>query len=139
MAGNKTVATRASSAQFMKKIDNPQRRKDCEELAKLMREVTGKRGKMWGDSIVGFGQYHYKYESGREGDFFWTGFSPRKQNLAIYITPGFKNYGALMKKLGKHKHSVSCLYVNKLEDLDKGVLKKLIERSVKDIRKKYNA
>lgn len=94
---------------------------------------------MWGDSIVGFGEYHYKYKSGREGDWFITGFSPRKQNLTIYIMPGFSEYADLLKKLGKHKHSVSCLYLNKLADIDFQVLEKLIAKSVVDMASLYNA
>ena len=103
----------------------------------MMREITHKRGKMWGTSIVGFGEYHYKYASGREGDSPLAGFSPRKQNLTIYIMPGFDKYKSLLSKLGKHKHSVSCLYVKKLDDIDRGVLYKLIARSVKDMKTRY--
>jgi len=102
-----------------------------------MRAATGKRAVIWGDSIVGFGQYHYRYDSGREGNHLITGFSARKQNLVIYIMPGFRNYGALMKKLGKHKHSVSCLYIKRLSDTDIDVLTALIERSVMDMKKSY--
>ena len=93
---------------------------------------------MWGPSIVGFGSYHYKYESGREGDMCITGFSPRKQNLTIYILPGFKRYSELMKKLGKYKTGKSCLYINKLEDVDMKVLKELISEDVKYMKKKYH-
>ncbi len=89
-----------------------------------MREITGNRAKMWGDSIVGFGKYHYKYKSGCEGDWFITGFSPCKQNLTVYIMPGFSKYQSLLKKLGKHKTSVSCLYLKSLTDIDQTVLKK---------------
>ena len=103
-----------------------------------MRRATGKNAKMWGSSMVGYGKYHYKYDSGREGDFMLTGFSPRKQNLAIYIMPGFKDFGALMKKLGKYKTGKSCLYINKLEDVDEKVLEQLITRSVKVMRERYS-
>ena len=137
MATNKTVPTRASTAEFFKSIDDATKRSDCQELAKMMREITHKRGKMWGTSIVGFGEYHYKYASGREGDSPLAGFSPRKQNLTIYIMPGFDKYQSFLSKLGKHKHSVSCLYVKKLDDIDRGVLYKLISRSVKDMKTKY--
>ena len=102
-----------------------------------MREITGKRAKMWGDSIVSFGKYHYKYKTGREGDFFVSGFSPRKQNLTIYIMPGFSKYKTLLKKIGKHKSSVSCLYIKSLADVDLSVLKNLIQRSVEDMHKLY--
>lgn len=92
---------------------------------------------MWGDSIVGYGQYHYHYDSGREGDFLVTGFSPRKQNLSIYIMPGFKKYQTLLNRLGKHKHSVSCLYIKRLSDIDEHVLAQLIKRSVQEMRRMY--
>ncbi len=104
---------------------------------KLMSEITGNRAKMWGPSIVGYGKYHYKYESGREGDFFLTGFSPRKQALTIYIISGFSINPKLMEKLGKYKTGKSCLYVKKLDDLDRSVLAQLVKESVAYIRKKY--
>ena len=137
MAENKTRPTTKSSVDFLKSIEDPQKRKDCQAIAKMMREATGKRAKMWGDTIVGYGEYHYKYDSGREGDFMVTGFSPRKQNITIYIMPGFKKYDALMKMLGKHKNSVSCLYIKRLSDIDEKILKQLIERSVRDMKKMY--
>lgn len=137
MAANKTRPTNKSTAEFIKSIDDPQKRKDCQAIAKMMRAATGKRAKMWGDTIVGFGEYHYKYDSGREGDFMVTGLSPRKQNITIYIMPGFKKYEAILKKLGKYKNSVSCLYIKRLSDVDENVLRKLIERSVKDMQKMY--
>ena len=92
---------------------------------------------MWGSNIVGFGQYHYKYESGREGDFMITGFSPRKQALTLYIMPGFKSQAALMKKLGKYKTGKSCLYIKRLSDVDEAILQRLITDSVKLMRRKY--
>jgi hypothetical protein len=101
-----------------------------------MKKITKEEPKMWGPSIIGFGSYHYKYASGREGDFFLTGFSPRKQSLTLYIISGFKRYDELMKKLGKHKTGSSCLYINKLEDVDMKVLKTLITESVKYMKKK---
>ena len=104
---------------------------------KLMRETTGKRAKMWGTSIVGFGKYHYKYASGREGDFFLTGFSPRKQALTIYIINGFEPHAKLMQKLGKFKIGKSCLYVKTLDHIDRSVLDKLVKASVAYVRKKY--
>ena len=101
-----------------------------------MKKITKEEPKMWGPSIIGFGSYHYKYASGREGDFFLTGFSPRKQSLTLYIISGFKRYDELMKKLGKHKTGSSCLYINKLEDIDMKVLKELITESVKYMKTK---
>lgn len=103
----------------------------------MMREATGARAKMWGSSIVGFGQYHYKYESGREGDFMITGFSPRKNALTLYIMAGFSGYESIMKQLGSFKTGKSCLYIKRLSDVDEKVLRRLIEASVKYMRKKY--
>ncbi len=137
MAANKTQPNKSSVSEFLKNIDSDQRRKDSKALMKIMRKVTGHRATMWGDSLIGYGKYHYVYESGREGDSCLTGFSPRKHNMVIYIMPGFKPYSALLKKLGKHKTSTSCLYFNKLEDLDLTVLEKLIEKSVVEMRKRY--
>ena len=104
----------------------------------MMRKATGKRARMWGSSMIGFGSYHYKYASGREGEWSLVGLSPRKQNLVVYIMPGFSEFPALMKKLGKYKTGKSCLYLNKLDDVDERVLQKLIEQSVKVMRKRYN-
>lgn len=103
----------------------------------MMRRATGKRARMWGSSIIGFGKYHYKYESGREGDYALVALSPRKQNLVVYIMPGFDTFPALMKKLGKYKTGKSCLYLNKLDDVDHAVLEQLIGDSVKVMRKRY--
>lgn len=138
MSELKTKANNKSVNAFIKSIDI-KRREDCRCLLALMQDITGNKPKMWGDSIVGFGKYHYKYKSGREGDWFITGFSPRKQNLTIYIMPGFANYSNYLSKLGKHKISVSCLYVKKLEDVNLKVLQTLIAKSVKDMAKLYNA
>ena len=136
MATPKTVPTKARVGDFLASLD-PDRRKDCKAVAKIMREATGANAKMWGTAIVGFGCYHYKYASGREGDFFLAGFSPRKQNLTIYVMDGFDAYGPLMKKLGPHKTGKSCLYVKRLSDVDLATLEVLITRSVKAMRKKY--
>ncbi len=138
MAENKTKVTKTSVAQYLNAIENPQRRADAKKVAAMMRKATGKRARLWGTSIVGFGTYHYKYASGREGDWILVGFSPRKQNLVVYIMPGFKEFPALMKKLGKYKTGKSCLYLNKLDDVDAAVLEKLIGQSVKVMRKRYN-
>ena len=137
MAELKTKQNKASVSAFLKSVENDQRRKDSQELLAMMKAVTGKSPKMWGDSIVGFGTYHYKYKTGREGDWMVTGFSPRKQNLTVYIMPGFSKYQALLKKLGKYKTSVSCLYLNKLDDVDRKVLKQLVARAYQDMQKIY--
>ncbi len=138
MAENKTTETKASVTAFLNAVDDPRKRADAKKVAAMMRRATGNRARMWGSSMVGYGKYHYKYDSGREGDFMLTGFSPRKQNLTIYIMPGFSEFDALMKKLGKYKTGKSCLYINKLEDVDEKVLEQLITRSVKVMRKRYN-
>jgi Domain of unknown function (DU1801) len=139
MAENKTKPTQMSVTEFINSIDDEDRRKDVKKVAAMMRKATGKKAKMWGPSIVGFDQYHYKYDSGREGDFMITGFSPRKQSLTLYVMPGFKGFDELMKKLGKHKTGKSCLYINRLSDVDEKVLEKLITESVKLMRQKYPA
>jgi hypothetical protein len=138
MAENKTKETKASVAAFLNAVDDPRKRADAKKIAAMMRRATGNSPRMWGSSLVGYGKYHYKYDSGREGDFMLTGFSPRKQNLTIYIMPGFDDFEVLMKKLGRYKTGKSCLYINKLEDVDENVLEQLITRSVKVMRKRYN-
>ena len=138
MAENKTKPSKQSVAQFLNAIEDTQRRNDAKKVAAMMRKATGKRATLWGTSIVGFGKYHYKYDSGHEGDWALVGFSPRKRNLVVYIMPGFSEFPGLMKKLGKYKTGKSCLYLNKLDDVDEGVLEKLIERSVKVMQKRYN-
>lgn len=137
MAENKTKKNTVSVASFLNAIEDPRKRSDAKKVAAMMRRATGKRARMWGSSIVGYGEYHYKYESGREGDWALVGFSPRKQNLAVYIMPGFDPFPALMKKLGKYKTGKSCLYLNKLDDVDHDVLEKLIGESIKVMRKRY--
>ena len=129
MAENKTQKTGASVDEFLSSVENKTRREDGFKVLELMREVTGLEPEMWGPSIVGFGDYHYKYESGREGDFLLTGFSPRKQSLSLYIMPGFKAYEDLLSSLGKHRNGASCLYINKLADVDIGVLRELVRQS----------
>jgi hypothetical protein len=138
MAENKTTETKASVAAFLNAVDDPRKRADAGRVAAMMRRATGNRARMWGSSLVGYGRYHYKYDSGREGDFMLTGFSPRKQNLTIYIMPGFDQFPSLMDKLGKYKTGKSCLYINKLEDVDERVLEQLIERSVEVMRERYD-
>ena len=137
MAELKTKPTQASVKAFVDAVEDERKRKDCREVIKLMTSITGKRPKMWGTSIIGFGSYHYKYKSGREGDWPITGLSPRKQNLTIYVMLGFSRYESLMKKLGKHTTGKSCLYIKSLDDIDRKVLTTLIERSVADMRKSY--
>lgn len=130
MAELKTKLNDASVEDFLNTIDDEQKRADCFAIVKLMKQVTKAPPKMWGSSIVGFGAYHYKYASGQEADWPLTGFSPRKQNITIYITSGFDQYDALLKKLGKHSIGKSCLYIKKLADVDTGVLKELVAQSV---------
>ena len=133
MADVKTKPTSRSVKQFLDRIADARLRKDCLTLVRIMKRATRAEPKMWGPSIVGFGSYHYKYASGREGDWFLVGFSPRKQNLTLYIMAGFEKYDALMRKLGKYKTGKSCLYVKSLADVDRGVLTELVERSVKHV------
>lgn len=134
MAELKTKPTKQSVADFLKKIPDAQRREDCFTVAKLMEEATGDEPKMWGPSIVGFGTFHYKYDSGREGDWLVIGFSPRKGDLTLYLMMGFEKHGELMKQLGKHRTGKSCLYLKKLSDIHLPTLKKLIKASVKDLK-----
>jgi hypothetical protein len=131
MAELKTKKTKASVAAFLNGIEDERIRKDSKTIARMMKDATGASPKMWGTSIVGYGSHHYKYASGREGDWFLTGFSPRKRNLTLYLSYGLEKQGALLKKLGKHKTGKACLYINKLEDVDTDVLRELIERQVK--------
>jgi len=123
---------------FINSVDNEKRRKDALVVLEIMKEVTREKPVMWGPSIIGFGSYHYKYGSGREGDMPLAGFSPRKQSLVLYIMSGFERGKELMEKLGKYKTGKSCLYVNKLEDIDMEILKKLIAGSVKYMKDKYH-
>ncbi|MGB5530390.1 MAG: DUF1801 domain-containing protein [Ignavibacteriaceae bacterium] len=136
MAELKTKPTKVDVEKFLKSVIDKKRQEDSFKILELMKKITKEEPKMWGPSIVGFGSYHYKYASGREGDFFLTGFSPRKQSLTLYIMSGFKRYDELMKKLGKHKTGSSCLYINKLEDVDLKVLLTLITESVKYMKNK---
>ena len=130
MAENKTKPTKASVQAFLQGIEDPVKRNDSKALVKLMTEITGAEPVLWGDAIVGFGNYRYKYASGREGDWFQVGFSPRKQRLSIYVMGYLEHYPEILKDLGKHTHGKGCLYVNKLEDIDLEVLRSLIETSI---------
>lgn len=131
MAELKTIPTKISVDKFLKGITDEKKRADCYQILKMMERATKSKPKMWGTSIIGFGDAHYVYESGREGDWFITGFSPRKQNLTLYMMGGFHPFEDLMKKLGKHSTGKGCLYINKMEDVDVKVLKELITKSVK--------
>ena len=135
MAELKTQATGKSVAAFLKGIKDERTREDCMKIAKLMQEITRDEPEMWGPSIVGFGRYHYKGKSGREGDWFLTGFSPRKQNLTLYCMGGFEEHADLMEKLGKHKTAKSCLYIKSVDDVHLPTLKKLIQKSVAYVKK----
>lgn len=137
MAENKTQPTDADVLAFISGIEHTRRRDDSYTLHELLGRVTEFEPRMWGDSIVGYGQYHYKYASGREGDFLLTGFSPRKAAMTVYIMPGFKQYGDLLAKLGKHKHSVSCLYITRLDAVDLNVLEKIVSDSVERMKTIY--
>jgi hypothetical protein len=127
MAENKTKPTKVSVTEFVDGVEDPVRRADAKALVKLMKDVTGEKPAMWGPSIVGFGSYHYKYESGREGDFLIVGFSPRKPATVLY---GLRHAEALLSKLGKHTTGKGCIYVRKLADVDRGVLEQMIRESV---------
>ena len=137
MSSSKTTETTASVEDFINAVENDQKRKDSQELIAMMRKITGAEPRMWGASLVGFDQYHYKYASGREGDFFITGFSPRKTALTVYIMPGFEDYEEKMARLGPHKTGKSCLYLKNLDAVDRGVLEEIIRDSVEAMRKKY--
>ncbi|MFN2221352.1 MAG: DUF1801 domain-containing protein [Chloroflexota bacterium] len=130
MAELKTKPNDQDVEAFLNSVEDEQRRRACFAIKEIMEQVTGAEAKMWGDSIVGFGSYHYKYASGREGEWMLTGFSPRKRNLTLYIMSGFDEYDELLDNLGKYKTGKSCLYVNKLEDIDLEVLTDLVRQSV---------
>jgi len=135
---NKTKATDASVSTYLAGIGDAARRKDCETLVKLIARATNQKPKMWGSSIVGFGSYHYKYDSGREGDACVIGFSSRKSDITIYITAGLIGRDDLMGKLGKHKVGKGCLYIRRLSDVDLGVLEQLIAGSFAERQSRYN-
>jgi hypothetical protein len=136
MAELKTKPTKVSVKKFLDGINDDQRREDCFALVELMKKTTKAEPVMWGPSIVGFGDYHYKYESGREGDWFLVGFSPRKQDLTLYLMGGFAQSGDLMKLLGKYKTGKGCLYIRRLSDIHLPTLRKLVSRSVKEMAKR---
>ena len=135
---NKTQLTIVDPADFVDTIESEAKRSDARVLVELMRAATGCEPKMWGASIVGFGRYHYKYESGREGEFMLVGFSPRKAKHSLYIMAGFESVDDIMARLGKYKTGKSCLYVNKLADIDLVVLRELIDQSLVIMRERYS-
>ena len=137
MAGNKTVQNQGDVSAFLSQIQNEEKRNDCLQLLNLMQGITNQEPAMWGGSIVGFGSYHYRYESGREGDFLRVGFSPRAQNISIYIMPGLDNFEEQLSTLGKHKIGKSCLYVKRLSDVDFDVLTDIIKQSVEIMADRY--
>ena len=137
MAELKTKRTKKSVTAFLNSVEDENKRKDSFEILKLMKAITKAKPEMWGESIVGFGKYHYKYASGQERDWPLAGFSPRKQNLTFYIMPGFTRYNSLLNQLGKYKTGASCLYIKSLADVDKNALRELIEKSYALMCEKY--
>lgn len=137
MSDLKTKVNDGNVDLFLEKVEHKKRREDGKKIRELMENLTQEKAQMWGANIVGFGRYHYVYASGREGDWFVTGFSPRKTALTLYIMSGFSNYDQLMSQLGKHKTGKSCLYINKLDDIDMDVLSELISASLSYMREKY--
>lgn len=135
MPENKTKPTDANVREFLRAVEPERKRADALKLDQMFREVTGFAPVMWGPSIVGYGRYHYRYKSGREGDSLATGFSPRKASLSLYIMPGYQDYSAILAELGKHKLGKSCLYINKLADVDMGVLARLVKAGLADLDK----
>jgi hypothetical protein len=134
---NKTKVTTVPVNDFLDKVTDERKKTESYTLLEMMKRLSGEEPKMWGPNLVGFGNYHYKYDSGREGDFFRVGFSPRKQALTVYIMPGFERFTELMDQLGKYKTGKSCLYIKKLEDVDEEVLRTLITESLKYMAEKY--
>ena len=135
MADLKTKRNKGDVEAFLNSVADEKKRQDSFTILDFMKKVTGMEPEMWGDSIIGFGSYHYKYASGREGDWFLTGFSPRVQNLTLYIMAGFDNYDQLLGKLGKYSTGKSCLYIKRIEDVDMDVLKELVEQSVEHMKR----
>lgn len=134
---NKTVPTKLSVSDYLNEIENPQRREDCWAIHNLMKKVTGKEAQMWGSSIVGFGTYKYKYESGREGIMITTGFSNRQKAITLYIMDGFKKHKDLLEEIGPHKRGKSCFYIKRFSDIDYDILSLVISESLKAVEKKH--
>lgn len=138
MAENKTKATKVSVASYLKSITNEKRRKECEQIAKLMAGATGEKATMWGPTIIGFGSYHYKYESGHEGDMCIVGFASRASEIALYLSTTIPGRDALLAKLGKHKQSKACLYIKSTADVDMDVLEQMVKASYDEIKAKHS-
>jgi len=140
-AKNKTVPGSLSVSDYIANIDKEDRRADCQKILDMMAYITRWKPKIWGSTlksgIVGFGDYHYKYDSGREGDFFRLGFSSRAQNISIYIMPGYQDFSDELSRLGKHKMGKSCLYIKRLSDIDEAVLKKIMQKGLDIMAEKY--
>ncbi|MFN2207172.1 MAG: DUF1801 domain-containing protein [Candidatus Promineifilaceae bacterium] len=134
MAELKTQENDASVDDYLNSVEDDKKREASFKVKELMEDVTGEEARMWGESIVGFGRYKYRYASGREGEWMITGFAPRKRNLTLYIMSGFEEYDDLLDKLGKHSTGKSCLYINKLEDIDMDVLRELVDKSVQHMK-----
>ncbi|MEO0872519.1 MAG: DUF1801 domain-containing protein [Pseudomonadota bacterium] len=139
MAENKTKPTTVDPRDFVAAVEHDRRRRDAERLLDIFQDVTGLEPRMWGPSLIGYGRYHYKYDSGREGDMLMTGFSPRKANLVMYIMPGYQGDAmqGMLSRLGKHKLGKACLYINKLADVDEDVLREIIAFGVATVRERY--
>lgn len=137
MAENKTKMNEDSVTAFLESVTDERKKADCYAILKLMEELSGEKAKMWGESIIGFGSYHYKYESGREGDFMRIGFAPRKQNISLYLIAGANRDQELLQKLGKHKTGKSCLYINKLADVNLDVLREMIISSLEHMQRRF--
>lgn len=133
MSELKTKKNSGRVEDFLDTIEEETKRQDCYAIMQLMEDVSGDKASMWGDVIVGVGSYHYKYASGREGDWFKIGFSPRKQNISIYVPSGFENMQGFLNSLGKHKTNISCLYIKRLSDVDLDVFRQIIETGFKEM------
>lgn len=137
-ADNKTTPTVVSPEDFIATVEHDGRREDALRLLPFFERVTGWKAKMWGPSLIGFGRYHYKYESGREGDMLVTGFSPRKANMVFYIMPGYQDLSEMLDRLGKYKIGKSCLYVGRLDTIDMDVLEEIVRFGVDYMKKNYD-
>ncbi|MDU8928872.1 DUF1801 domain-containing protein [Alisedimentitalea sp. MJ-SS2] len=138
MSENKTEPTDADVAAYLAQVEPQRRREDAEQLDEVFRRVTGFLPRLWGPSIIGYGRYHYRYDSGREGDFLATGFAPRKASLVIYIMPGYADFSEILGRLGKHRLGKSCLYINKMSDINKAILEELIRAGLEDLGRRWD-
>lgn len=138
MSANKTQPGDRDVSAFLEAVEPERKRLDALRLMSLFEEVTGFAPRMWGASIVGYGRYHYRTQAGREGDYLATGFSPRKAAISVYVMPGYTDFSGILARLGKHKHGKSCLYINKLADIDERVLAELISAGLKDLGRSYD-